>query len=377
MFDTPALTKLFYAIPESDQHLRFVGGCVRDSILSIPCEDIDLCTPYSPQEIIRFLQAAHIKYVPTGIEHGTVMAVIDGRGYEITTLRKDIDTDGRRATVEFTKSYKEDAARRDLTFNALSRDRSGKIYDYCGGLEDLQNGVVRFIGDPNDRIQEDFLRILRYFRFYARFAKTKPDAQTLDALSHHAHNLKTISSERIQSEFLRLLATKNITETINLCEICGVLSPSFSIPVTTDLLKSLFQIETEIDCISPPLLRLLALSNLQDTVVTTIQERLKLSRKDAKWMDTVYTLIYSFNAEPMVVHLYNQDKDMIKSAYMMLCARDQTSPDRQIIQEIDQFIHKPFPITGQDLINEGFQPGADLGKELKRRERDWILKTWV
>ena len=166
---SPAIKAIFNAIPDSKEKLRFVGGCVRDALLGQPVDDIDIATPYVPEQVIKFLQAAGLTVLPTGIDHGTVMAVIDGTGYEITTLRHDVSTDGRHAIVAYTDQWQEDAARRDFTFNALYLSTEGTLYDPWHGVQDLQNGIVRFIGDPQARIKEDYLRILRYFRFYARF----------------------------------------------------------------------------------------------------------------------------------------------------------------------------------------------------------------
>jgi len=174
--------RLLAALGAEEGLTRYVGGAVRDDLLGLPVNDVDLATRIPPDDVIRRLEKAKIKAVPTGIEHGTVTAVSDGHVFEITTLRRDVSTDGRRATVAFTDDWKEDAARRDFTINALSADPlTGELFDYFGGLADLETRHIRFIGDPLQRIAEDHLRILRFFRFHARFDAGEPDGPALDA----------------------------------------------------------------------------------------------------------------------------------------------------------------------------------------------------
>jgi poly(A) polymerase len=186
---------------------RYVGGCVRDSLAGSPAKDIDLATPLSPNEVIDRLERAGLKAVPTGIDHGTITAVSSGAVVEVTTLRRDVSTDGRRATVAFTDDWREDAARRDFTINALYADpATGDVTDYFGGVDDLAAGIVRFIGAPLERIAEDHLRILRFFRFHARFGSGAPDAESLSACAARANDLMALSRERIADELLKILA---------------------------------------------------------------------------------------------------------------------------------------------------------------------------
>ena len=186
--NAPGVRSIFKAL---NGEARFVGGCVRDILLGQKPGDIDITTPWQPESVMKRLQAAGLSVHPIGIDHGTVLAVTEDKlgQYEITTLRKDVETDGRHAVVAFTQSYREDALRRDLTFNAMSLDQAGNLYDYFQGIEDLEAGHVRFVGDARSRIQEDRLRILRYFRFYARYGATPPDAETRDALISEVHGI--------------------------------------------------------------------------------------------------------------------------------------------------------------------------------------------
>lgn len=205
----PGLDRLLAALDAHKGMARYVGGAVRDSLLGLPVADVDIATMHDPQTVMKLLDAAGIKSVPTGIEHGTVTAVLDGWPVEITTLRRDVATDGRRAVIAYSTDWREDAARRDFTINALYADPlSGEVSDYFGGLEDLRTGQIRFIGNAADRIDEDHLRILRYFRFLARFGKADPTAEAYQVCVTKAPSLMALSRERIADELLKLLASE-------------------------------------------------------------------------------------------------------------------------------------------------------------------------
>src|SRR5438067_2415966 len=211
--DRPGLARLVAALGAGNA--RIVGGAVRDTLLGIETADIDLATPHDPRTVIKLLEAAGIKAVPTGIDHGTITAVSRDEVYEVTTLRRDVTTDGRRATVAFTDDWREDAARRDFTINALSAaPESGEVHDYFGGVDDIRVGLVRFIGDPLARIAEDHLRILRFFRFHARFGQGRPDPAGLEACAARANDLMALSRERIAQELLKLLAVREPVPTV-------------------------------------------------------------------------------------------------------------------------------------------------------------------
>ena len=220
------MKRLLAALGAEQELTRYVGGAVRDDLLGLPISDIDLATRISPQEVVERLEAAKIKAVPTGIDHGTITAVSDGQPVEITTLRRDVSTDGRRATVAYTDDWKEDAARRDFTINALSADpRTGEIYDYFEGLTDLQTRHIRFIGDPLQRIAEDHLRILRFFRFHARFGSGELDQAALDACTERANDLMALSRERIADEILKLLGASDPAPTVAIMLGRAILKP--------------------------------------------------------------------------------------------------------------------------------------------------------
>ena len=256
---------------------RFVGGVVRNTLLGLAVKDIDIATPLPPDEVMRRLKRANIRAVPTGIDHGTITAIVDGRPFEVTTLRRDVSTDGRHATVTYTTDWREDAARRDFTINALYASADGEIFDYHGGFADLAQGRVRFIGDARARIREDYLRILRLFRFHAWYGKGDIDPDALNAVAHEKAGLAKLSGERIQQEFLRLLEAANPVAVLRIMAANGILAEI--LPGTLDIarLEHLRAIDAENFFIPDPMLRLAALLSGGETAVA---DRFKLLNKD-------------------------------------------------------------------------------------------------
>ncbi len=366
------IKKLFRAIPNSMETLRFVGGCVRDHLLGIESQDIDLATSYPPLDIMNFLKKSNLKFVPTGLDHGTVMAIIEEKGYEITTLRHDIETDGRHANVVFTNSWQEDAARRDFTFNALYMDINGTITDFWDGTKDLAAGHVNFIGDPSKRIKEDYLRILRFFRFYARFSDKNPDNITLNAIHNNATGLKNISGERIKTELLKLLECQSPLPAISLMEKTHIFHYVLerNEPLNMDILKRL--LKTGIKTSS--LTKLLALLGSEENNIENAAKRLKFSKKQRTWISCVNALSLKFEAEPLDIHLHFQGTEKVLAAYAIMLSRKDIQVKKTLLNHIKNWEHKSFPMTGQDLIEKGFKPGPHLGAELKRQERNWILE---
>ena len=217
------LAPILAALPKA----RLVGGCVRDSLANVPVTDIDLAVPDAPEEVVEALSAAGVRSIPTGIAHGTVTALSGGRPFEITTLRRDVETDGRHAQVAWTDSWEEDAARRDFTINAMSMDRDGSVHDYFGGRQDLADKRVRFVGDAEQRIIEDRLRILRFFRFHARYGRPDPDMDAVRAIAAQAQFIGQLSAERVWGELKRILAVPDPAGAVALMERTGVLAALF------------------------------------------------------------------------------------------------------------------------------------------------------
>ncbi len=275
----PGMDRLLAALDSAAGETRFVGGCVRDTMLGIEASDVDLATRLAPDEVIARLGKARIKAVPTGIAHGTVTAVIHGRPIEVTTLRRDVSTDGRHAVVAFTDDWREDAARRDFTINALSAvPESGAIHDYFGGLADIDARRVRFIGDPLQRIAEDHLRILRFFRFHARFGAGKPDPAGTDACAARANDLMALSRERIADELLKLLALPDPAPTLALMIARGILKPVLPEIVSADRLVRLVARESAAGQPAHPIRRLAALLPRNADDANAIAARLRLSK---------------------------------------------------------------------------------------------------
>lgn len=368
-----AIKRLFKAIPHSQNTLRFVGGCVRDAFIGKPVQDIDLATSYKPEEVLKFLKQADIKVIPTGLAHGTVMAVIEGESFEITTLRRDEETDGRRAVVAFTDNWEEDAARRDFTFNALYLKENGEIYDPWGGIEDLKQGVIRFIGDANGRIQEDYLRLLRYFRFYARFAKHPPTEETLTALMSNKRGLETISGERIHSELLRLLKNQAPLESLKLMAETGILDVITHQKNLPESFLKLLALERDLDTPPCPLTRLYGLIDQDAQKLNWIIKRYKFSNKESKWLYKLQEMTKEDSEKDIRLRLHFQGKDLTRAWLMSALAKGNHLP-LSLFKIIGNWKPKPFPITGQDLMKQGFIAGPELGEELKKQEREWVLK---
>ena len=219
---TPAIKYLDKVFKDNNFEIRIVGGAVRDIALNKSPKDIDFASDATPDEMIAMFDKEAIKYIPTGLQHGTITAVVNGEDFEITTLRADKETDGRHAEVEFVKSWEEDAKRRDLTYNAMSMDIDGELYDYHNGMDDLQNKVSKFVGDPEQRITEDYLRILRYFRFQGRLSEPTWDKDTLQAIKKHAKGLSGVSAERIWAEMGKALSGQNVASLVSTMYKTGV-----------------------------------------------------------------------------------------------------------------------------------------------------------
>ena len=225
LLKSPKVLRLFKVVARHGGVVRFVGGAVRDALKGIEGSDLDFATDLSPDELVEACAEEGLKTVPIGIKYGTVGVMVDDSLLvEVTSLRKDIKTDGRHAEVEFTDNWEEDASRRDLTINAVYADEKGNVFDYYNGIEDLEKGVVRFIGSANQRIKEDYLRILRFFRFYSMFGVGEPDKKALAACAANSEGLKNLPMERIREEFFKLLLTKNAAATIKIMQDNGVLS---------------------------------------------------------------------------------------------------------------------------------------------------------
>lgn len=363
---------------------RIAGGAVRNALMGKPATDIDLCTTLLPQEVMQRLEGAGQKGVPTGIEHGTITAVIEEQAFEVTTLRKDIETDGRHAVVEFGMDWEADAKRRDLTINGLYCDREGAVYDYVNGYADIQSGEVRFIGDAQTRIKEDSLRILRFFRFFAWYGSGRPDASGLKACSANKDLLSALSVERVWAELKKMLFAPDPVRAILWMRTTGILGAV--LPETqkwgTDAIPALLQLEQEQGWQADALLRLMAMVRPDEDTMQGLAKRMAFSNAETarmtNWAKSIAPkagiergdlekLLYASNKQGMtdamkleVVHLRGREDEAGADAMLELLRHAQTwkSP--------------VFPVQGKDLIEAGMQSGPEMGEKLKQLEEAWI-----
>lgn len=362
---------VFAALATGGAVVRAVGGCVRDSLLDRPVEDVDIATPESPDLATERLGRAGIKVVPTGLKHGTVTAVIDRRGFEITSLRRDVATDGRHATVAYTGDWQADAERRDLTLNALYCGADGEVFDPVGGLADLRAGRVRFVGDPDRRIAEDRLRMLRFFRFHARFGRGEPDGAGIEACRRAAPDLLKLSGERLRVETLKLLASPDPVPTLRAmrqAEVLEVLLPEADTFLGIDKLVAWERARGRCD----PLLRLAALVRHRET--RPLAARLKLSNAEASRLRhlTISPVGYSATAAPEAVRagVYAVGKAL----YLDLVTLEEAiDPAFAAIRRVaEAFEPKPMPVGGADAKALGLSAGPTLGQALAELEAWWI-----
>jgi poly(A) polymerase len=359
---------LLRALDADQGAVRLVGGCVRDWLLRLPVSDVDLATTLTPPDVIGRLETAGIRAVPTGLAHGTVTAIAGGNPYEITTLRRDVATDGRHATVSFTTDWAADAARRDFTINALYADPlTGAVFDHADGLPDLATRTVRFIGDPLRRIAEDHLRILRFFRFSARFAPSLEPAG-LAACAARANDLMTLSRERIREELLKLLALPDPAATVGAMLTHAILRPVLP-EVTADRmpgLAALIAAEASANVSPDGLRRLASLLPADPAVAADVAGRLKLSNADRT------RLVHA--AERRAV-----PPDPRALAYVIGPA---ATLDRLLLTsdprsgtwagQLASWTRPRLPLSGKDLIAMGLPPGPAVSRRLAEIEQRWI-----
>ncbi|MBV9884222.1 MAG: CCA tRNA nucleotidyltransferase [Sphingomonadaceae bacterium] len=356
------MSRLLAVLGADAGETRYVGGCVRDTLLGLPVADVDLATRLTPEEVLARLGKARIKAVPTGIAHGTVTAVVAGAPVEVTTLRRDVATDGRRATIAYTGDWREDAARRDFTINALLADPlSGEIFDYFGGREDLAARRVRFIGAPLSRIAEDHLRILRFFRFHARFGAGAPDAAALEACAARANDLMALSRERIADELLKLLGLPDPAPTVALMIAQGIFRPVLPEIVSADRLAALIAAETAGGIAPDPIRRLAALLPPEQKVAEAVAARLRLSKRQARRLASAADPALDA-PEPLAYRIGNAeavDRFLLAGA---------TGID---LLALEAWQRPRLGIGGGDLIAMGLEAGPVVAATLQAIERDW------
>ena len=379
------MSAIFDALP--DGRVRFVGGCIRNALMGREVSDIDLATQLPPREVVAALDVAKIRYVPTGIDHGTVTAVIDGQPYEITSLRKDVETDGRRAVVSFTDDWAEDAQRRDLTFNALYADYDGQVFDPTKqGLDDLKSRRFRFVGDADARVKEDYLRILRFFRFLAWYGRSqdgtlsKPDAISLKACRENAKGLKKLSAERVWMEIKKLLLAPDPSRALRIMLTNDILETVLPEASNVEGLERLIALERR-EAIEPdPLLRLMALSTREPLPMALLTKRLKMSNAEKSrlvlWATDSTSLDPHADDRAKRIAIYKAGKSVILDRARLRAAGAEdaiTSARWMSLADLAMGWTPPdFPLTGKDLIKAGEKPGEAMGKKLAALKALWV-----
>jgi len=403
-----SVRRLLGALAKGGIAARFVGGCVRNTVLGRPVDDIDIAVDKPPETVMRALEAADLKVVPTGLRHGTVTAIVEGRPFELTTLRRDLETDGRRAVVAFTDDWRADAERRDFTFNALYADPDGTIWDPFDGRADLLAGRVRFIGDPDQRIAEDRLRVLRFFRFHAWFGKPPLDSAGFDACRRNAGTLSALSAERVAKELLRLLAAPAPADALAamaeagaldhwlpeyagtarlkalvareetadpLRRLAAIVSPSAATAVakrlklsTQDSLRLQLMLEPAVagEETADPLRRLAAI--VSPSAATAVAKRLKLSTQDSLRLQLMLEPAVPGDPENRRAALYRLGTSLFVDRVLL-----EGPGDWQAALALARRWTPPeLPISGADALALGLKPGPQVGALLEAVERWWI-----
>jgi tRNA nucleotidyltransferase/poly(A) polymerase len=383
------LQRLLAALADGGEEARVAGGAVRNALIGQPVADVDIATTTVPDETIRRAEAAGFKAVPTGIEHGTITIVAGGKPFEVTTLRADIETDGRRAKVSFGRDWKADAERRDFTINALYAEADGTIVDLVGGVADIEARRLRFIGDPEARIREDYLRILRFFRFFAWYGDGRPDAEGLKACARLKEGLGQLSVERVWSELKKLLSAPDPSRALLWMRQASVLTSV--LPETEkwgiDAIHALTRAEKDLGWTPDPLLRLEAIVPPDAARLKTLAERLRFSVSDAgrlrQWALTAPVEPKTTEAE-LAKRLYRGDHQGLvdRLRLSLASARGRAVEDNDALLGAGGFSRllafagkwkKPdFPLKGADLTTLGASPGPKLGATLKNLENEWV-----
>ena len=375
----PALQKLLDGLGRDGEDIRIVGGAIRNALLGMPISDIDLATTATPDIVMRSSTAAGFKPVPTGIDHGTITVVVDGQPFEVTTLRQDVETDGRHARVTFSRDWKADAQRRDFTINGLFLTRDGVVHDFVGGRADIATRTVRFIGDPDRRIREDYLRILRLFRFHATYGVGPLDRAGLDAAIRGGRGLRRLSGERVQAELFKLLGAAGAVAMSRALADAGLFGILLGGVPRLVRLTRLADLEAALDLPPDPVRRLGALGLFKAEDAERIRARLRLSNETASRLAAMAVSPTGLHASPATDAearplLYRLGAGTFLDRVLIHAAGQGGDPHAWLaLAELPRRWPMPtFPITGHDLAARGIKPGPTLGAALRRLEQAWI-----
>jgi len=369
-----------------ESRVRFVGGCVRRALCGENIDDIDLATSLEPDEVKKKLNKEDIKVIDTGISHGTVTAILNKKRFEITTLRKDISTDGRHANVEFTSSWEQDAQRRDFTINAIYVDIEGRIFDPLNGISDFQNGKIKFIGSPEQRIQEDYLRILRYFRFFTQYSKTNHDQDVIHFIKKNINGLNKISNERILDELKKILSLRSpysLFSNNQSKEIILSIFPQFKYYERLKIINSLRQRPRD-KYDNYLILALMIIDQSNDyeyfchkyKISNNVKGRFKnISQNYENFKNKKF---YSEENIKKLIYLSSKD-NVIDLLLFSICENNKNSilNIEELINYVNRCVVPKFPISGNYLIELGYETGEILGKKLKLLEEKWIENNFI
>ncbi len=361
------------------EEARVVGGAVRNALLDRPIGDVDIATTAMPEEVVRRAKAAGIKSVPTGIDHGTVTLVVDAKPFEVTTLREDTETFGRRAKVAFGRDWMRDAERRDFTINGLSVDAEGRVHDYVGGLEDIASRRVRFIGDPARRIAEDYLRILRFFRIHAAYGAGPPDRASYLACISGQAGLANLSSERIRVEILKLMVADGAVVAVDAMADGGLLLPIFGGIAYTGPFAGLISIEQALGLTPDPIRRLGALAVAVTEDARRVASRLRLSNAETKALDSMghrWWRLAGMDEARAKRRLYRLGEDRYRDRLILAWARSGEGSDaaswRKLAGLPARWTAPKFPLKAADFLGRGLTQGPELGQALALAEDAWL-----
>ncbi len=360
---------------------RFVGGCVRNALLGEPVSDVDIATQLTPDEVEAACRAAGLGVHPTGVEHGTLTITANHKPFEVTTLRRDVETDGRRAVVAFTQDWAEDAQRRDFRMNAIYADREGVIFDPTGGLQDIAERRVVFVGDADTRIREDYLRILRFFRFQAWYGREAPDAAGLEACGRLRAGLAGISAERIWVETKKLLGAPAPLATLEAMAAGGVLGQLFPEAKGLGLLTRLVTLETYEQLAPDVMTRFLSLFWQDGEAVRAVAARLKVSNEERDRLGRAAADTTPLHAESTTAEIhaavYRSGWQVVRDKAMLGWAESDDIAWAEMLVVAETWPAPTLPLSGADLLAAGREPGPAIGEALRKAEEAWISSDFI
>ena len=374
--------KIFSLLNEKEDTSRFVGGCVRDSIIGLKTNDIDIATKLNPEDVVKILGSESIKVVPTGVDHGTVSVFSKDFNFEITTLRSDISTNGRHAEVMFSDSWEEDSLRRDFTINSIYLKQNGEIYDPHNGIQHLKDKKIIFIGNPDERINEDYLRILRFFRFNAFYGNNnlKLSSDSIKACIKNKSKIKKLSSERVQNEFFKILNSSNPYFIISIMRKIEILDLLFEHKVETKIFKKLLLIDKENSFSKNHILRFASLALNNKKINSNNLQMFNFSKKERKELylltNQEFEIHNKLNKSDIKKILYSIErktlKDMAKLSWALSNNRVTNKNWKNVLSQIDKVAIPIFPLKAKDILDYGLEEGPIIGEILKTIEKDWI-----